>query len=351
MFSKDERYLPCSLFFAGENIVENREQYEKLTDDQKLDRLSCYYHVAEGQRYTVYQYWYYYAYNQYRLDDHEHDFECLKVFVGKRTGRPEIITCNIHSWREIAEVNGEVPEIKVEEGGHGLFYKKHRLWKWSPGLKLRIQPSESCEALRGMMMPSAPRLMDKNLKLIGNDYGGFGKRWAPQVPWARWEYYLPEETLHGLDRKPEIDLSGVRGIDRPISYVELVEIMRSKPKDLREQRKAIVKQTRDQLTYKSVYSTNSRKRIIRALSDPKVKVPKRLKQPLIKQTGSILLPQEARDLQEAVTIARQYGAVTKGQYRSLRYAGVRLKEESALKPLRWTIRLREEGDTRRGRRM
>lgn len=343
LFSRGERYLPCNLFFAGDNIASNREEYEKLTEDQKLGELYCYYHVAEGQRYTVCQYWYYYAYNEYALpvplfrDDHEHDFECFKVFVDKQEDQPKIITCNIHQFREVTPVEGEIPKIKVEKGGHGLFTKDKR-WRWSRGLEFRIQPSKSCEELRERMMPSARRLMDKRFKLLGNDYdwARIGRLAGPQVPWARWEYYLPEETLYGLDRKPEVDLSGIRGIDRSVTYMELVEIMRSRPQNLIEQREEIIERTRKQMTFGAV-SARSRRRIVQALSDPKVKIPRAMEHPVIKLTGPILLPQAAHDLQEAVTLGRQYGVVTKKQYKNLRYAGVPLKEEGELKHQPWRI--------------
>lgn len=344
VFGKDEQYLPSNLFFAGEDIIDNKQEYDKLSESQKLGEVCCYYHIGEGQRFTVYQYWYYYAYNEYALlpgikDNHEHDFECFKVFVDKETGQPKIITCNIHFFREITPVDGDIPKIKVERGGHGLFTKNMR-WRWDRGRELWVRPAESCEELRRKMMPFAPQLIDTDFKLIGNDYDWLriGKLAGPQVPWARSEYYLPEKTLYGLDKRTEVDLSEIPGIGQPLPYIELVETMRGKPKELEKHRQDIVKRVRKDITSRSAYSPKERKDIVRALSDSKTRVPEGLKKTLLEQTGPILVPQIARDPQEAITIGRQYGTVTKQQYERLRYAGVRLKEEEKLEHLEWRIK-------------
>lgn len=343
-FSKGEKYFPCNLFFKGNNIIENKQKYDKLEKSQKDDEVCCYYHVNKGQKHTVYQYWYYYAYNEYALapglrDNHEHDFECFKVFVDKKSGQPKIITCNIHFFREITPIDGEVPEVKVEKGGHGLFTKKKR-WRWDRGHELHVRPTESCEKLRRKMIPLAPQLINTNFKLIGNDYDWLriGKLAGPQVPWARSEYYLPEKTLHGLDERTKVNLSQIPGIEQTVPYIELVKRMRAKPKKMKEQRQIIFKSVKNQITSRSVYSPKERKVVIQALSDSKTAVPEGLKKPLLEQSGSILVPQMAHDLQEAITLGRKYGVVTKQQYKTFRYAGVRLKEEKKLTPLEWRIK-------------
>lgn len=339
VFSKGEKYLPCNLFFRGNDIINNKQEYDKLRKSQKLDEVCCYYHINEGQRYTVYQYWYYYAYNEYALgpgfrDNHEHDFECFKVFVDKESGQAKIITCNIHFFREITPIDDVVPEVKVERGGHGFFTKNKR-WRWDRGLELEIRPTESCEELRRRMMPLAPQLINTDFKLIGDDYDWLkiGRLAGPQAPWARSEYYLPEKTLHGLDRRTQIDLSQIPGIEQTVPYVELAEIMSAKPKELEEYRQIIVKSVKKQLASRSIYSPRERKDIVRALSDSRVTFPEGLKKTLLEQSGSVLVPQTAHDLREAITLGRQYGVVTKQQYKTLRYAGVRLKNEKKLTPL------------------
>ena len=181
VFSKEEQYFPCNILFKGEDIVNNKQKYDKLSEEERKEKVCCYYHVNEGERYSVYQYWYYYAYNEYVIidflnflkDNHEHDFECFKVFVDKETGAPKVITCNIHLFYETTQINGDIPKIKVEKGGHGLFIGNNRGWRWDQGYEIKIQPTDSCEELRGKMMPFIHRFIDTNLKLIGNDYDWF----------------------------------------------------------------------------------------------------------------------------------------------------------------------------------
>lgn len=212
VFSKGEKYFPCDVFFAGQKVVDNKQEYDKLPDQQKSDDLLCYHHVNVGQDFTVYQYWYYYAHNPYPIkylhisNDHEHDFECFKLFVGNESKRPEYITCNIHDDRQIVKLGKRaMPEIKVELGGHGLHADTEPLpWYWRGksdyGKMLKVLPSKSCENLRLEIMQEPFEIMDKSFKLIGSDYSFVGKYSAPTLPWTRWEYYFPEETLLGIPK-------------------------------------------------------------------------------------------------------------------------------------------------------
>lgn len=213
-FSKGEKYLPCDIFFAGIDIKSNKEMYDKIADDQeKIDKCICYYNINEGKKYDVYQYWLYYAYNPFKIipifitDDHEHDLECVKVFVGKKSRIPEFITCNIHSERQIVRIiNGLIPDILVEDGGHGMLAKIEPFQKpWygfkfkEGGHEFKPSPKKQCKELMEEII-SNPEVIDNELKLVGNDYGSVGKMYAPNVPWARWEYYKPEDTLLGFDK-------------------------------------------------------------------------------------------------------------------------------------------------------
>jgi hypothetical protein len=61
-FSKGERFYPCSLFFAGDDITKNWFKYRRM---KKRPPLTFYYHVNRLEDCTVIQYWFYFAYNIY----------------------------------------------------------------------------------------------------------------------------------------------------------------------------------------------------------------------------------------------------------------------------------------------
>jgi len=212
IFSKGEKYFPCDMFFSGKKVVENKQEYDKLSEQEKLEKILCYYHINIGQEFIVYQYWYYYAHNPYRIlwsidNNHEHDFECFKLFVGKESTKPEYFTCNIHNDRELTKIkNGKIPIIQVELGGHGLYPEaKSKPWYWigekDHNKTLKIKPLSSlnsCENLRLEVSKKPFDVIDKKFKIIGSDYSIIGKGNAPTMPWIRWEYYLPEMTLLGI---------------------------------------------------------------------------------------------------------------------------------------------------------
>ena len=203
VFSKGEKYFPCDIFFAGSNVINNKQEYDKLSEEEKLGNILCYYHVNTGRKYIVYQYWYYYTYNPYRVllfyNDHEHDFESAKIFVGKKSQKPEYIICNIHEKRNSSKIkNGEIPNIHVELGGHGLRPEKQsEPWVWfgEKDEDKRIKavpkkPEHSCENLRLKVLKQPIGVIDTELRIVGNNFSPTRK--APQVPWIRSEYYLPE---------------------------------------------------------------------------------------------------------------------------------------------------------------
>ena len=220
IFSKGEKYFPCSLFFSGKKVVDNKQEYDKLSEKEKSDKILCYYHINNGRNFIVYQYWYYYAHNPYKIasiinNDHEHDFECFKVFVDKEREIPEYVTCNIHNERVITKINdAEIPKIQVELGGHGLYPEtKLKPWYWKGDKDIektfKVKPSSilnNCENLRFKVLKEPFDVIDKKFKIIGSDYSIIGKGNAPTMPWIRWEYYLPEKTILGIqDIKLPVD--------------------------------------------------------------------------------------------------------------------------------------------------
>ncbi|MCD4791901.1 MAG: NPP1 family protein [Bacteroidales bacterium] len=83
---------------------------------------AVYFHIAYAGVYTVYQYWYYYADNDW-INDHEHDWE--KVFVYVRGTTPEYIKISSHSdfttyrWSKITK-SGNHPILGVDGGSHAF---------------------------------------------------------------------------------------------------------------------------------------------------------------------------------------------------------------------------------------
>jgi hypothetical protein len=105
-FSDGEPYFPCDLFFNGSDIVNNKEEYERRSDNEKEDLITCYYHIVESTKYVAYQYWYYYVYNEYSggwtggmPDTHDHDIEYAIVYVDKTSDTPVAMALNQHHWR------------------------------------------------------------------------------------------------------------------------------------------------------------------------------------------------------------------------------------------------------------
>jgi hypothetical protein len=213
IYSKGEKYYPCDLFFSGEDVVNNKQKYDekfdKLETPKKLEDACCYYHVTEGKSYTALQYWYYYANNFYPRDNHEHDFECVKIFVSKKTGLPSYVNCNIHFFNKVVPLkDGKIPDIKVDVGSHamlpdidGLKLPFHNwIWHGVKDAKHRTPPKKDMEDLRQEVMVNTDQVMDSGFKIIGDDYDLLGRFSAPIMPWVRIEYYFPENSLKAIKK-------------------------------------------------------------------------------------------------------------------------------------------------------
>lgn len=85
-------------------------------------RPAVYFHVANCDAYTVYEYWLYYADNDW-TNDHEHDWE--KYFIYLQDGLPKYIKLswhhwfNTHEWDSFPKDDGH-PRIRVEGGCHAM---------------------------------------------------------------------------------------------------------------------------------------------------------------------------------------------------------------------------------------
>jgi hypothetical protein len=174
-----------------------------LNEEEKLQRMCCYYHINKRKDYSVIQYWYYFAYNPKLGDKHEHDFECVKIFIKDKI--PRFITCNVHKWdtTEFLE-NGRIPDIKVCKDSHAMVPMLNlklptHIWKIekTSGLKEKVRPTKSVEKdLREEIMRRPFKIINDDFKLYGdNNTPIIGDFYAPVLPWARIEYYFPEEAL------------------------------------------------------------------------------------------------------------------------------------------------------------
>jgi hypothetical protein len=116
------------------------------------------------KKYTAYQYWYYYSYNDYSgawtsflPDQHDHDVELAIVYVNKSTERPVAMSLNQHHWRNwVFNLNPQAP-VFAEDGGHGMFKQKRIVDKWEDGgLRIKVEPRETVESLRGRFLNPEP---------------------------------------------------------------------------------------------------------------------------------------------------------------------------------------------------
>jgi len=85
-------------------------------------RPAIYFHIASCGVYTVYEYWLYYADNDW-VNDHEHDWE--KYFIYFEDNLPKYIKLGSHNdfnsytWDSFPKDNGH-PRIRVEGGSHAM---------------------------------------------------------------------------------------------------------------------------------------------------------------------------------------------------------------------------------------
>ncbi len=87
-------------------------------------RPSVYFHFVETSTHFVYQYWLYYADNNW-ANDHEHDWEKYFVYVNVATNLPEYIKVshhddfNTYNWSQLSLDNGH-PILSADGGSHAM---------------------------------------------------------------------------------------------------------------------------------------------------------------------------------------------------------------------------------------
>ena len=88
-FDSTEQYYPTTPFFYSNNFDEisgkkSKEEYENLSLEEKLSLFTVYYNFINEGNEWVYQYWLYYAYDEFD-NEHWHDWESVFIFVDKKT--------------------------------------------------------------------------------------------------------------------------------------------------------------------------------------------------------------------------------------------------------------------------
>ena len=140
-FSTAEQYFPVKgLDFDGDSdITNNWASYETTRDNWIYDLVNndidrdgtseVWSYAYMGPKTIddgclVIEYWIYYAFNDYPIDRHEHDFESVFVWVDVATGNIKKIACTQHKWVNHYVFDIENPPVAinlaVENGGHGM---------------------------------------------------------------------------------------------------------------------------------------------------------------------------------------------------------------------------------------
>jgi len=153
-FDSQEQYYPANpLDFYFENNIEISgekavQKYNKLSQQEKINNLIVFYHIQDNGDQWVYQYWFFYVFNNYQKgvqNKHYGDWEAVYVFVNKNSGEvikvistahqrklfdTEIYSPNInHIWSYIA--NGSHANcIDKKDDGRCDFLKWRGGEKW-----------------------------------------------------------------------------------------------------------------------------------------------------------------------------------------------------------------------------
>ncbi|MBC8520774.1 MAG: carboxypeptidase regulatory-like domain-containing protein [Methanomicrobia archaeon] len=115
-FDSEEQLYPTSPFFDDEDLSgeDNKNDYYALSFNQKVDNFTIYYHTVDTGEEIVYEYWFYYAYNDW-VNKHYHDWETVYVFVDKATGNVTRVVGSAHVG---GFINNMLENPQLEVGVH-----------------------------------------------------------------------------------------------------------------------------------------------------------------------------------------------------------------------------------------
>ena len=130
-FDSQEQYYPANpLDFYFENNIEISgkkavSRYNQLSQQEKINNLTVFYHIQDNGNQWVYQYWLFYVFNDYQLsvkNKHYGDWEAIYVFVDKNSNKINKAIGTSHQ-RKIFDTEIYNPEINhiwsyVGNGSH-----------------------------------------------------------------------------------------------------------------------------------------------------------------------------------------------------------------------------------------
>ena len=133
-FDSEEQYYPANPldFYYDDNINEisgeiAKAKYDKLSLSEKLNKFTVFYEVKSTPKEWVFQYWIFYVFNNFSINDHYGDFESVFVFVDKENNSVNRIVAAAHhgSKLKIALANNELynpgfnhGSVLIEKGAH-----------------------------------------------------------------------------------------------------------------------------------------------------------------------------------------------------------------------------------------
>ena len=94
-FDSQEQYYPANpLDFYFENNIEISgekavQKYNKLSQQEKINKLTVFYNIQDEGDQLIYQYWFFYVFNDYQIsvkNKHYGDWEAVYIFVNKNSG-------------------------------------------------------------------------------------------------------------------------------------------------------------------------------------------------------------------------------------------------------------------------
>ncbi|MCL5037274.1 MAG: hypothetical protein M1269_09190 [Chloroflexi bacterium] len=133
-----ETLAPVGMNFDGDwDMLNNKDNYNNtLGGSENVGNVSSrqgtvYTHEMfteiNGEKYKVYQYWYYWSENPFYVDQHEHDLQYVQVYV-KENGQPKYVYTNSH-FDSVSYVATQ--EGKIDEGGNQAYSTSQIEWKGS----------------------------------------------------------------------------------------------------------------------------------------------------------------------------------------------------------------------------
>lgn len=196
IFDSQETCWPSSVFFDDMDVINNAEQYVEYSDGSEIPQPSLYLHKVYRENYVVYEWWVYYARNDY-ANYHEHDLERIFVFVENE--QPIILALSQHNWWNCYQINSQRNIYAfVERGSHATAKERWRL-AVCDGLGKRIYPTD-------WDIIELDSLKEHENEIFTPDGFFFTDEWGDWVgsPFLREQYNNPEVALDKFPRLKEL---------------------------------------------------------------------------------------------------------------------------------------------------